>query len=346
MAVLSKANLLKRQNISVFLNRVQKQGIFTLQGQGDFEATGRIQIGDYIFDSIFDIMTETQLRAACDNKHSHIRVEVVGSVGHGVWCRLSDIFKDKTFGGKPAGKKDAERQERAIVDTLNFAAENDYKLDSLSFSISKAWKKEGLSKAKQEPYADIVIETKMADNLGVSCKGDEAASLAGGGLLGLKYVVPNLVDNMYEIMQDYMKVDLGLRDGDIVPAGFVPDMFFQIPITEIKNILVGNETIGGPIHYMYVGKMDVNYTVNNDTISLNGRFYDIDSYIEEKKDFYFRIRKRDIDPVTKSTQITYTKMNKEGYPLLFQNPSNGRSNFRMVIDDSYSKLAKLLEFKL
>ena len=122
-----------------------------------------------------------------------------------------------------------------------------------------------------------------------------------------------------------------------------PDsMYTDINDKYVKKILVGNKAMGGPIDYMYIGPMDVSGNVTSQgEITLNGNFYSIEEYMRKIPNFYFRIRKRDIDPDNRM-QITFERKNKEGYPLVFMSPTTFRNNFRLVVTDKAASTGKIL----
>ena len=70
-------------------------------------------------------------------------------------------------------------------------------------------KKEGLSQIGKEPYIDIVIVSADGKEYGISCKGTQAPSLAGGGIGGLKVIVPDLMPKVYKAVENFLKQILG-----------------------------------------------------------------------------------------------------------------------------------------
>lgn len=343
MATLKYADLLKRDNINVFLNRDSFQ---LLDSKSDkYSTTNKMTLvlnGSIWLESY---PSPEQLDYYLNNKLKTDYLEVGLSVnGEDISVRLSSLLKDKEFGGIGDKVLKTERQEQKLIEALKIAAEYNAKIPGLPFTVTDAWKNKGLSQAHQEPYVDIYTQAINGMSFGISCKADTSPSLAGGGIVGLKYSVPRLVKNMYDTLETYLKVEMKLPEGAIIPYTHVPDIFMEVPTNQIKKIFVGNEFIGGPIDYMYIGKMDVNYTLSGKKLNLNGRFYNINEYIKKVGRFYFRVRKREIDS-SKTIQITYKTKNKEGFPMLFRNPKNGKSSFRLVVDSRYSKNGILLPLK-
>lgn len=336
MATLTINDLLKRNNLEIFSRRVSDKEAFTVDGK-EYQATGVVWLGEINQIGLTSKQLCSWIDARKTKEQLKIELDQLGTVP------LNRLFKDKEFGGV-AGKSSetgSERQEIGLIEALTKAAELKLPLPNISITIQTAYKNFGQSKAGKEPYADIIMHDFSGNRLGVSCKGNAAASLAGGGIVGLSHVVPDLIQNSYALTVNYLKNDLKLSQNDLVSVDFVPDLFIRIPETSIRTILVGNEYIGGPIDYMYVGKMNVKYEVSGEELKLNGNFYDIDSYIEKVGSFFFRIRKRDLD-ASRTIRINYTKTDKNGNPILFQNPVTMQSNFRMVIDNKYSSKAVLL----
>jgi len=294
-------------------------------------------------------LTDDDIRFFLNNKKSsdYIEVEVVRKNAK-AWIRVSNFYKDKDFGGV-AGKstgQGSERQELGLINLLNENAKQgaNFFVKSLgtNHKLRTAYKNDGLSSLGQEPYIDVFIETQAGKKLGISCKGSSAPSLAGGGLVGIKAIVPDLLDKMYNAIQRYILDDLGHNEGDVIQADEIPDIFIPIPDKYVREILVGNERMGGPIDYMYIGPMDVTGTVTSrGEITPNGKFYSIEEYMRKIPNFYFRIRKRDIAPDGK-IQVTFTRKNKEGFPLVFMSPVTSRNNFRLVVTDKAAKTGKIL----
>lgn len=251
--------------------------------------------------------------------------------------KLSRLLKDAEFGGKTGGKKHWERQEIGLIEALDKAIETKSSVPGLSFAVHHVTKAYGLAQTGWEPYADI----KINHTLGVSCKGDHAASLAGGGLLGLKATVPDLVDHLYAKVENVICGELGYSSGDITQNTNVPDLFHEIPETKIREILIGNEYIGGPVDYMYVGGMNVTYSIENKKLKLNGEFYSIDDYVKKINRFFFRVRKRDLDK-SGEIRIDFETLNKIGYPVVYQNPVNGKNNFRLTITNQLPTNPKVI----
>jgi hypothetical protein len=349
MAVMSKNDLLKRNNIFVFVERVNNRGSFKIKNENSklYTCNGKVIIKINNSITTYDIknkLTETVLKLfANSTSGATLQIELDKKL-----YKLSDLYKDKDFGGV-AGKSTgfgSERQELGLINALNSAAFQTSKayVSSLgkNIFIKNAYKNDKLSPAGQEPYIDVFIETRDNKKYGISNKGESAPSLAGGGLVGLNITVPDLMKKLYSTINAYLKNDLKLEENSIINADFIPDIFVPIPDNYIKKILIGNERMGGPVDYMYIGKMDVVYTVEKTgELKLNGKFYSIAEYMKKIPNFYFRIRKRDIDN-SNNIKIMYSKKNKEGYPLLFVNPNNNKPNLRIVIVDKISSTGKKL----
>lgn len=349
MAVINNADILKRNNVDVLVDRINNKGSFNfISENGDvLIATGKVKM--IISGKTYTEINSELLRLFLTAKKTGNMFEV--EVVHNKTKKMmptTRFFKDKGFGGV-AGKSTgtgSERQELGLINILNENAikGNSYYVPSLGIKnkILRAVKNEGLSSLKQEPYIDVFIHTQDGKKYGISMKGESAPSLAGGGLIGIKSSAPELLDNIYKELEKYIK-SLGFIDGSVIDANLIPDIFFRIPDKYTKKILVGNEEMGGPVDYMYIGKMDVRETVNHNTgeIKLNGSFFSIDEYMRKIPNFFFRIRKRDLQS-DNMIRITFSKKNKEGYPLVFSAPKTGKNNFRMVITDKVPTSGKKL----
>lgn len=350
MATISYPDILKRRNALVLVERIKNKGSFRLRVENGevLVCTGKARI-TYNSKQSPLVLDESNIKAFIQNKKTSDKLEVeVMNKSSRVWMLLTTFFKDKEFGGvggKSTGSG-SERQELGLINILNENAVsgNNHYVRSLGKDkkILSATKNEGLSSLRQEPYIDVFITTHDKKRYGISMKGDSAPSLAGGGLIGIKASAPELLDKMYAAVIAYIK-SVGLKDGDVVNADLIPDMYVRIPDKYVKMILVGNEAMGGPVDYMYIGPMNVTATVNSNTgeITPNGKFYSIDEYMKKVPDFYFRIRKRDIQS-DGQMRITFNKKNKEGYPLIFSTTQTSKNNFRLVITDKVPSTGKLL----
>jgi len=227
----------------------------------------------------------------------------------------------------------SERQERGFVDTINDAiASNGKNPISLMMDgekmvgVTAAHKYTGRQVSGSEPYTDIVIEfheTTKRKPFNISCKGETAPSLAGGGLRGIEQAVPGLGAKFlkqvcYELIN---KRKLNIGDP-------VPNVFGKINQINTVKIVVGTTTMGGPIDYMYIGPMTVNgrYDKYDNLLTMNGRFYESHDYAQ-KHDLYLRYRARRedqrFDPVGKGPG---------GVPRIYgKSPSKGDVGGRIVI---------------
>jgi hypothetical protein len=353
MATISYNDLLKRDNIKKFVDRVSSNGSFKQRSEdgATLNCTGNVRSVIRGQKELFEL-TEDQLRDFISNKSSSDAIEVeVTSGSSKTYQRVSTFYKDSDFGGV-AGKSSgggSERQELGLISLLNEASlrGDKYYVKSLgkNLKIKEASKNEGLSAVKQEPYIDVFIETQNGKRLGISCKGESAPSLAGGGLVGMQVVVPDLLNKLYSAIIKYLKKQ-GLKEGDIVDADSIPDLFIKIPDSYVKKILVGNKKMGGPVDLMYIGPMDVKGVINNNSgeIIINGnrgKFYTISEYMNKIPNFFFRVRKRDL-PSDGKIQITYTVKNKSGFPLIFMTPKSKKNNFRLVVTDKATSTGQKL----
>lgn len=353
MATLSPADLLKRDNVTVFIERLYKGGSFQLRNDTSplYAATGKAQMkfnGKIIsFTPTNKLNVETLTNFLQQKKPSDSLTIELKTKG---FNSINLLFKDKDFGGV-AGKasgRGSERQEEGLILAINNAAKqsNDIFISSLGrdHKLKTAYKKTGLSSIRQEPYIDIYIETQRGKKFGVSCKGESAPSLAGGGLGGLNVIVPDLMNRLYNGLSQTLKNNFSLKEGSVVPANMVPDLYAEIPKENVKSILKGNVKMGGPIDFMYIGKMDVSSEVKQKELMLNGNFYSISEYMKKVPNFYFRVRKRDVEP-SGNIEITFNRKNKEGFPILFSGPSTGKNNLRIVIVDNLPANGRIFQLR-
>ena len=345
MATLSNADISKRNNVSVLVNRINNKAAFKLTNENsdNFFATGEAKI--YIKNEKYsfgfrgkDQITEEDVRKYLDAKGTkRLEIELKGRS----FVNITRIFKDKEFGGtaSKSGSGGSERQERGLVDAINNAltqTENVF-ISQLGRRYIKVAKKiEGRAPNGKEPYVDVTIKMKSGASVDISMKGEAAPSLAGGGLAGIKDIDPNLVNNLWNKAKNYIIRDLGYKDGQVVNANDVPDLSIEIPQRSVRDIFEGSPRNGGPITHMYIGPMDVtsNLNANSGELSLNGTFYSVNEYIKKVDRFYLIIRKRDISEEGKiEIDLNGSTKNKEGLPCLMRDPRTKKNNTRIIIQD-------------
>ncbi len=208
MATLAYGDLLKRDNVSVFTNRLAGKGAFQLRDEKSppINATGRVTVTQNNKVSMFDgNFTEGSLRAFLETKSGSDNFEIELMEGSSRrFHRITKIYKDREFGGvaSKAGGQGSERQESGLVQAINEAVARHEKatVPGISGTLKSAYKKEGLSAIGKEPYIDIIVETER-NKFGVSCKDESAPSLAGGGVAGIKLVAPDLIPKVYAAIE-------------------------------------------------------------------------------------------------------------------------------------------------
>ena len=213
MAKLSYGDLTKRNNISVITNRVTNLGSFREETE-----SGELLVCTGIIRSTISnkkrtlTPTEDYISAFLSNKKTSDKLEIeVMRQRRKTFVPITKLFKDDEFGGR-AGKSSgggSERQESGVIQIINetVTKSNNFYISSIGKNkkILKAEKNTGLSPARQEPYIDVFIHTHDGEKLGVSMKGKSAPSLAGGGLVGVRLIAPDLLDDLYAAIEKYMK---------------------------------------------------------------------------------------------------------------------------------------------
>lgn len=224
---------------------------------------------------------------------------------------------------------DKERQERGVLNAVNNSIKKspsriitvsagNYTIDGVTRADKKS--QGGMS---NEPYTDVVLYTKTK-TWNLSLKGESAPSLAGGGLSGLEAIIPGIT---YKFM---MKTKIHLISTKLRPGSKVPDVYGKISPADKLKIVVGNAAMGGPIHYMYIGPMDVisNYNKDNNILQLNGNLTPV-SYYAKTHELYFRLRARREDQTFDPLSV-----DSRGAPKIYsKSPSKGDSAGRIVVTD-------------
>lgn len=225
----------------------------------------------------------------------------------------------------------SERQENGLIKAINDAVKANKNnpvtvvFENMTLSgVTKAEKFGGRQAGGSEPYTDVVLYrgTKM---LNLSCKGESAPSLAGGGLKGLELAVPGIAKKFMVKAFEHLKTKKKLRIGDKVP-----DVYGKISKQDKLKIVVGNKAMGGPIDYMYIGPMDVTKQYDNakNRLKISGSMYEADQYANSKE-LYFRLRARREDQ-----RFDPTAKDSMGTPKIYgKSPSKGDSAGRIVVTD-------------
>jgi hypothetical protein len=176
---------------------------------------------------------------------------------------------------------------------------------------------------------------KNGKKVNLSLKGEAAPSLAGGGLRGLEAIIPGIAGRFMKIAYKHL-VKMGLKDGDKVP-----DVYGKIDEASKEKIVVGTPPMGGPIHYMYIGPMDVKstYDPKKNILTLNGTLTEAKKYAKTHE-LYFRLRARRED------QRFDTKAMALGIPKIYgKSPSKGDSAGRIVVTDSVPKTGVVVKVR-
>lgn len=230
--------------------------------------------------------------------------------------------------------KSSERQETGLKDAINNAVKKNkgnpvtVVFDNIVMpGIIKADKFRGRQAGGSEPYTDIqLFQRGKTKPINLSCKGESAPSLAGGGLKGLELILPGIARKFMVKAFDHLKNKKKLRVGDKVP-----DVYGKISRQDRLKIVVGNEAVGGPIDYMYIGPMDVTkqYDESKNRLKVSGSLFETEAYAKSK-DLFFRLRARRedqrFDPAAKDSM---------GVPKIYgKSPSKGDSAGRIVVVDS------------
>jgi len=229
----------------------------------------------------------------------------------------------------------AERQENGVIKKINDAVKANMK-NPITLVAGKvilngvifAEKYKGRQLGGSEPYTDVVIYVmSKGKKIPINCslKGESAPSLAGGGLKGLELAVPGIarkfMKTAFKELTDKKKLKMGDK---------VPDVFGKISHNDKLKIVIGNEKMGGPIDYMYIGPMDVNgtYDKKKNILSLNGNLTAADVYAKTH-DLYFRLRARREDQ-----RFDPDAKDRDGTPKIYGvSPSRGDSAGRIVVTD-------------
>lgn len=334
-APLNPTNLAKRENWSVFVDKVKNKEPFELVPDPDAPEGAEpetVVIGyededqhEAFVKKISRGDMQTVLNRLRDQKKS-IVLPVIG----GEPIRITQLQKTAEF-GRRGGKTESERQESGLVEAINNAvAKNGQKPITLKTkkatikNVISANKVEGTNAYGKEPYADIAIHTKGGKTHLISAKGDTAPSIAGGGIAGLFDIDPNIVGNAVKRAYNFYKKEFGKHEGKKFPPSKAIEVYVKVPEKYMDSILRGTEDMGGPIGYMYIGPMDVESNYNGTTLTVNGALVSVDDFMNHIGNLYLRIRRR------RATQVLdFSSVDKYGFPNIFY--SRGEGGRRVVL---------------
>lgn len=176
-----------------------------------------------------------------------------------------------------------------------------------------------------EPYADVVLTLHDKKTLNLSLKGEEALSLAGGGLRGVETALPGIGNKFFRSAYEFAINRLKLNAGDSVP-----NIFAKLNFRQKLILVIGNKAMGGPIDYMYVGPMNVSarYDERKNTLNFNGALITAEDYAKTTS-LYFRLRARRMDQT-----FDPDAKNSFGVPRIYsRSPSKHDVGGRLVITD-------------
>jgi len=246
--------------------------------------------------------------------------------------RLTQLLKTKEFGGIGSKKETSEKQEYGLINIINNNPGS--VIDTMGITAQSSRSNEGMNAMNKERYIDIFITDSTGKEYGISMKGTTAPSLGGGGAAGINSVAPDLFKKIFARIEEFMKNELGLSNGDIIAAKHIPEIFVRVPDDYVESIMRGNEEMGGPIDYMYVGPMNaIGEVGDNNILNLNGKFYTVEEYINKIGNFYFRMRKRDLAD-NQTVQVAYDEKNTLGLSKLLKNPETHKNNLRLVVTNA------------
>lgn len=236
-------------------------------------------------------------------------------------------------------KEKTERQENGFVQAIKNAVEMNMgkpiKLvtsEDTIFDVVGAEKYKGRQKSGSEPYTDVNLMTSKGI-INISMKGPSAPSLAGGGLRGIEEIIPGIAARFFRTA---LKTHL---NNGLKPGEKVPDIYAKLNDDDKKLLVIGNTAMGGPIHYMYVGPMDVKYTFKDGTLQVNGKLIEANRYADTN-DLFFRLRARRNDQ-----GFDPEASDKNGIPKIYgKSPSKGDSAGRLVITDKVTNVRGTITF--
>lgn len=292
-----------------------------------------------VLDDVPQKITKKTIDSVIDATLKHLKKrgappKVVDSKGN--MFSVTQLFRDSRFlptsrikaDPNLSGKARQQRQEIGVVSAINdLVMKGPVRIPDIGQEIIGAEQAPEIGPHGKENLVDVILTLKNGTKVNVSCKQTKAADLGGGGMAGLKRLVPHLLDKLHErVIKDLTKD--GYVHGITYKSVNVPTYVYQIPESEMTKIFHGHKDIGGEIDYFYIGPPDVAVDKNG---RFNGRFISVREFARMKK-FYFRLRVRDV--IQGKITIDFVKKTKEGYPAIFVTGPAKTNAARFVIDDA------------
>jgi hypothetical protein len=241
-------------------------------------------------------------------------------------------------------KRDMEKQERDLVKYVTLAYEklgphSIVSTSQTSFieNIIGAHKLEGHNELGKEHYTDLVFVTSEGRHINISAKGTTSPAIAGGGLVGALSIFKDkdLIRAFLENAEKWL-LNNGFEEGD-----YIPDIYGQVNDSDKEMIILGTKEMGGPIDYLYIGPMDVEYAIDEKrkALLLNGELIPAKLFAE-KNDIFVRMRKR-----RKDQPFVPGVRDKKGYPLIVgRSPTKGDRGRRIAFVAGVPLTANVVEF--
>lgn len=221
--------------------------------------------------------------------------------------------------------KDALIRSNGVPITINASC-------NFLYSVTDAVKIESKNSLGYESYSDVRLTTSNT-HVRISMKGTTSPSLGGGGISGIELISPGLGSRFMKLAHSYFIERLS-------PGDKVPEIYGKISDSDKLKIIMGNELIGGPIEYLYIGPMDIKSEWYHDLLELR-----INGVLHNSIDFansnvlYFRLRARRRDQM-----FDPTSFDLNGIPRIYgRSPSKGDCSGRLVITNKISENAEVIE---
>ena len=248
---------------------------------------------------------------------------------NGKHIRLSSFMKTESFGGV-GGKCVKERQEQGLVSAINNGVTKCKKPiqlvigDFVLNEVVGARKVTESNSLGDENYTDIIITT-LNKSYRISAKGLRVSSIGGGGLKGLNILCPSILkDSINRSFEFYAD---NYPSGTLFGKKKCPEAFVTIPRSSYESIMRGCEEIGGPVDFMYVGPMDVDSDLINNTLHVSGSMNTIRKYVSNLSEMYVRIRRR-----SSSQLLDHNVTDALGYKSIFYLKGCGSRRLTVVTE--------------
>lgn len=147
--------------------------------------------------------------------------------------------------------------------------------------IKRARKYNGRQFGSSELYTDIILDNN-SKSIKISLKEDVVSSVHIPKK-AIDMMIPNLTDKFINAVSSKV-LSMGLNENDDLPQ----ILYGKINRIDKTRLIVGTQSMGGPIDYIYIGSAKAQFNTEEDILQFDGFLIDSKDYAENQE-IYLRI---------------------------------------------------------